>query len=237
LNTKFFSLSFKLSALTIIIFSVILPFISIYAADDDDDDDDGEDFEENNSITICCTWGDNLDDGILTYTIGESVDAEKKKAVHDAIRDWDDKIDLVELHEISSVQEDTKRPDIQIRFINDGEEFKEEGPETAGNTKTKLDEFGFIKYNLITIAEGGLGRTFDIKTIETIAKHEIGHALGLGHANFKSNLMTTKIESAAESISSCELEAVRQANSWKLMDENKHNNPELPVTTTVICKS
>ena len=236
MNTKLFSLSFKLSALTVIIFSVILPFISIYAADDDDDDD-GEDFEENNSITICCTWGDNLDDGILTYTIGGSVDAAKKKAVHDAIRDWDDKIDLVELHEISSVQEDTKRPDIQIRFINDGEEFKEEGPETAGNTKTKLDEFGFIKYNLITIAEGGLGRSFDIKTIETIAKHEIGHALGLGHANFKSNLMTTKIESAAETISSCELEAVRQANSWKLVDIKEDNTPELPVTTTVICKS
>ena len=49
--------------------------------------------------------------------------------------------------------------------------------------------------------------------------------------------MTTKIESAAQAISSCELEAVRQANSWKLMNENEHDNsiPSFPKTTTIIC--
>jgi hypothetical protein len=60
----------------------------------------------------------------------------------------------------------------------------------------------------------------------------------LGHANFGSNLMTTKIESAAQAISSCELEAVRQANGWKLMNENEHDNsPLLPEMTTIICGS
>jgi hypothetical protein len=224
-------LFFSVSALVIVILSSIGSSTTILAADE-------EDFEENSLIKICCTWGKDLADGILTYKIVGDVDDEKKEAVHDAIQDWDDKIESIEFEEFSGKQENYNRPDIEVRFVDDGEQFKDEGPETAGNTKTRLDKFGFIDYNTIIIAEGGLGKTFDIKTIETIAKHEIGHALGLGHANFRSNLMTTKIESAAQAISSCELEAVRQANSWKLMNKNEHDNsPSFPETTTIICKS
>lgn len=240
LNKKLPSILFNsVSALAIVMLSSIEPATTTVAADE-------EDFEENSLIKICCTWGKDLADGILTYSIAGNVDAKKREAVHDAIRDWDDKIESIKFNEISkaSIEENNNIPDIQIRIIDDGDEFKDEGPETAGNTKTRLDRSGFIDYNIITIAEGGLGKTFSLKTIETIAKHEIGHALGLGHANFGSNLMTTKIESAAESISSCELEAVSHANSWKLMSEDKHNNnnnnnnnPSFPETTTIICKS
>lgn len=227
-----FILFFSLSVLAIVILSSIGSSTTILAAPAN-----VEDFEENSLIKICCTWGKDLADGILTYSIVGNIDAEKKEAVHNAIRDWDDKIESIKFEEVSGEQEDDDSPDIQIRFVNDGDEFKDEGPETAGNTKTRLDKSGFIDYNTIIIAEGGLGKTFDIKTIETIAKHEIGHALGLGHANFGSNLMTTKIESAAQAISSCELEAVRQANSWKIMNENEHDNsiPSFPETTRIIC--
>lgn len=224
-----FILFFSLSALAIVILSSIGSSTTILAANE-------EDFEENSLIKICCTWGKDLADGILTYSIVGNIDGEKKEAVHNAIRDWDDKIESIKFEEVSGEQEEDSRPDIQIRFVDDGDEFKDEGPETAGNTKTRLDRSGFIDYNTIIIAEGGLGKTFNIKTIETIAKHEIGHALGLGHANFGSNLMTTKIESAAQAISSCELEAVRQANSWKLMNQNEHDStPSFPETTTIIC--
>ena len=200
-----------------------------------------EDFEENSLIRICCTWGNDLSDGILTYSIEGNVDSDKEEAVQNAIRDWDNKIDSIRFEEVSSAGENNNnRPDIQIRFIESGDQFEDEGPETAGNTKTRLDKSGYIDYNIITIAEGGLGKTFNIETIETIAKHEIGHALGLGHANFGSNLMTTKIESAAQAISSCELEAVRQANSWKLINENQNEHeysPSFPETTTIFCGS
>ena len=230
LNKKLSILFISVSALAIVMLPSIESATTTVAADE-------EDFEENSLIKICCTWGKDLADGILTYSIVGNIDAEKKKAVHNAIRDWDDKIESIKFEEVSGEQENDNRPDIQIRFVGDGDEFKDEGPETAGNTKTRLDKSGFIDYNTIIIAEGGLGKTFNIKTIETIAKHEIGHALGLGHANFGSNLMTTKIESAAQAISSCELEAVRQANSWKLMNENEQDNsiPSFPKTTTIIC--
>ena len=205
---------------------------TIFAADE-------EDFEENSLIRICCTWGKDLADGILTYSIDGNVDSEKKEAVQNSIRDWDKKIESIKFEEVSSAEENSNNmPDTQIRFIHYGDQFEDEGPETAGNTKTRLDKSGFIDYNIITVAEGGLGKIFNIKTIETIAKHEIGHTLGLGHANFGSNLMTTKIESAAQAISSCELDAVRQANSWKLMNEKEHDNsPSFPETATIICRS
>lgn len=201
--------------------------------------DNKEDFEVNNSVMICCTWGEKLKDGKLTYNIEGEVSAEKKEAVRDAIRDWDDMLNFVEFIEIPEKDEaqQKEKPDIQIKFLKDGSEFTEYGAETAGHTKTKLNKFGFIKFNLVTIAEGGLGKIFDKKTIETIAKHEIGHTLGLGHANFKSNLMTTKIDFAAETISQCELEAVQQANSWKFLAKNNNDVPRLSSTSKVICKS
>ena len=202
-------------------------------------DDDEEDFEENNSIMICCTWGEKLGDGKLTYNIEGKVTAEKKEAVRDAIRDWDDKLDLLEFIEIAENQDQKQKekPDILIKFVKDGDEFQGYGAETAGQTKSRLNkQTGFIMSNVVTIAEGGLGKIFDKKTIETIAKHEIGHTLGLGHANFKSNLMTTKIDFAAETISQCELEAVQQANSWKFLAKENNDDPHLSRTSKIICK-
>ena len=235
LSKELFSvLSFSVSAFAIIMLLSAGALNTIFAAEE-------EDFEENSLIRVCCTWGRDLSDGILTYSIDGNVDSDKEEAVQSAVRGWDNKIESIKFEEVSSAgRNDNNRPDIQIRFIESGDQFEDEGPETAGNTKTRLDKSGFIDYNIITIAEGGLGKTFNIETVETIAKHEIGHALGLGHANFGSNLMTTKIESAAQAISSCELEAVRQANSWKLMNENEneHNNsPSFPETTTIFCGS
>jgi hypothetical protein len=198
-----------------------------------------EDFKENNSIMICCTWGEKLKDGKLTYNIEGKVDPELKEAVRDAIRDWDEKLSFVDFAEIpnNSLEQEKNRPDIQIEFLKDGSEFVEYGAKTAGHTKTRLNEFGFIKYNLVTIAEGGLGKVFDKKTIETIAKHEIGHTLGLGHANFRTNLMTTEIDHAAQTISPCEIEAVQQANSWKSVNTEDNNNsiPQMSSVSKIIC--
>ena len=229
--SKLILILFLLIAIIFVSFSNPIPH-QVQAANE-------EDFEVNNSVMICCTWGEKLKDGKLTYNIEGEVSAEKKEAVLDAIRDWDDMLNFVEFIEIPEKDEvqQKEKPDIQIKFLKDGSEFTEYGAETAGHTKTKLNKFGFIKFNLVTIAEGGLGKIFDKKTIETIAKHEIGHTLGLGHANFKSNLMTTKIDFAAETISQCELEAVQQANSWKFLAKDNNDVPRLSSTSKVICKS
>jgi hypothetical protein len=56
-------------------------------------DNDNEDFEDQNLIQVCCAWGGELRDGILTYKIdGEDISDEEKAAVQDAVEEWDTKL-------------------------------------------------------------------------------------------------------------------------------------------------
>jgi hypothetical protein len=68
--------------------------------------------------------------------------------------------------------------------------------------------------------------------IEQIAKHGLGHALGLGHANYDGSLMADLvIEDKTATISECEINGVYMANSWKFMDSKQ--NPEHPQRISV----
>ena len=73
------------------------------------DDYNGEDFEEENSIQLCCTWGDDLADGILTYHIDYDSSHGEQDAVRDAIEEWDSKIDSLELETISDMKNSDPR--------------------------------------------------------------------------------------------------------------------------------
>ena len=172
-----------------------------------------------NLIKICCTWGEELVDGELTFMIrdeGDNTNQESvsyqntdsstsnNNAVHNAVKEWDLKINGLTFREVQNRYD----ADIEIRF-------RESDGEAAGLTRNLFDRFGLITKSFITIYEREFPFGFGEDQIEQIAKHEIGHALGLGHANFNDSLMSSHVHYGTGTISTCESQAVYEANHWK----------------------
>jgi hypothetical protein len=59
------------------------------------------------------------------------------------------------------------------------------------------------------------------------------HTLGLGHANFLCNLIAEKVNDGMENISKCEINAVLQANHWKLIADD--TQPGWPKINRIMC--
>ena len=178
--------------------------ISIFAKSHSNDDDNG--FVNGNVIQICCAWGPELKSGVLTYSI-DGGDKKTVDAVNNAIDAWNQNLGKIKFVKSSSDDENVKIS------------FKGEGKIIAGKTINSVDRDGFIRQSHIIISKESFDKKFSLLQIEQITKHELGHVLGLRHANFNGNLMTNQVNIASAVISPCVLEAVNTANAWKLSDD------------------
>jgi Matrixin len=214
-----------LSIMALVLLFVLISEKTISYLETSDSDRYFNDYDMNswqsskNLIKICCTWGEELADGELTFTIRDegyntnqesvnyqSMDSStsKNNAIRDAVKEWDLKINGLTFREVQNRYD----ADIEIRF-------RESGGEAAGLTRNLFDRFGLITKSFINIYEREFPFGFGEDQIEQIAKHEIGHALGLGHANFNDSLMSTHVHYGTGTISTCESQAVYEANHWK----------------------
>ena len=188
-----------------------------------------KDFVGRHVLSICCTWGEELADGELTFiirgdddnsnnqdsisTLNRDSNTIKNKAVYNAIEEWNLKIEGLAFREVQNKYD----ADIEIRF-------REAKNNVAGLTRNFYDRYGFITKSFVTIYDRGFLFAFNYDQIEQIAKHEIGHVLGLGHANLDGSLMATHVHHGSGTISDCEIQAVYEANHWKFRNQGSDTN-------------
>jgi hypothetical protein len=204
--------------------------------EDDGDENDGDDtdLDEMKLLQICCAWSDKISDGILEYRISEEVDEGSKQAVLNAIEDWDILFDNI----IFVEKQDDSEADVEIGFSDNDEDANDEDFNygdsiAAGKTEFKFDSNGFVDSIEVTLSGSIFGNGFQNSLLEQIARHELGHVLGLGHANFDGNLMSISTNAGAENISTCEINGVLAANYWRLVAVN--SSPEYPEADFVVC--
>ena len=161
------------------------------------------------NIEICCTWGGSVNDGELTFSIKDG-GSDLAKIVKKAINDWEKA--LSELIQFKYTKD--AKPDIKI-------DFKKDKGLKVGESVTYFDTTGSIDYVEISISKKSNGLTLDPSVLEHVAKHEFGHALGIGHAHFPHTLMYPEVNETLTEISACELNSVVYANHLNSNDENK----------------
>ena len=175
-------------------------------------------------LQICCSWGNEIANGVLTYRIDNGANSKVIQAVHQAVDEWNSKVPNIKIQEVT----DSKTPaDIDISTnskapvthaismvgpkISSGKNLKLVAP---GESQISFDSRGFITHVDISVSTKALGNSISASELESIAKHEIGHAYGIGHTNFIGDLMSPVLTpSTNTNISQCDVNAIEEANS------------------------
>jgi hypothetical protein len=192
--------------------------------DEDEEEEEDEDEEEDD---------DSQDEEEFSIDDLPTSDSDQKRAVTDAVNEWNARIPNLRL-----VNEDSNDDaDIEVQLV-DGL-----GGMAAGATLLKFDEDGFINKVTILLPKAAFfieddsqvfALQYDPQKLKEIATHELGHALGLGHADFDSDLMSERLNSdETMNISQCDVTGVLQANQWKLV--NNDSVPNSPDEDEISC--
>ncbi|MGH9034609.1 MAG: matrixin family metalloprotease [Acidimicrobiia bacterium] len=176
--------------------------------------------EDGPALELCCAWGRSLTDGQLTYSLS-GADPATADVMRDAVATWDGALGTIALLEVPATD---KKVDIRIRYT-------EGSGDSEGLAVTSFTRRGLIRQVELTVdaprAPSGSG------AIEQITKHEVGHALGLRHANFEGDLMSPMVSPVAGPLSACDVAGVIEANRWQTMDGRR--SPRPPTASHVPC--
>jgi len=189
------------------------------------------------SILVCCSWNSHFTNGVLTYKILGGNSGERQ-AVNSAANTWMQSVKGLKLIQVVGKSSSNIIVGFQSRDTagSSGSVGSTSSyGDTVGETSTYFDSGGYIDHALVTIATMAFGNSFSSNQIKQIAMHEIGHTLGIGHANFKGDLMSPVINQESGSISKCDINGVIDANRWKLAGLGVTVTPSHPQEDHVNC--
>lgn len=114
-------------------------------------------------------------------------------------------------------------PDFDI-YVNFSESVSAGSQDSIGATTTIPYGNGTIQQCLITLATQAQYLTLTQKDVQSVASHEFGHALGIGHCNSSSDLMFPQFDvyAAQYDVSTLDMYGVANAFQWI-------TNPNQPV--------
>src|SRR5918911_1590728 len=180
---------------------------------------------EGNGIQICCSWGNEIANGILTYRIDDDANPQVIQAVHQAVDEWNSKVPNIQLQEVTDsntpvdidIKTNSKAPKVTQPIstgiggpkITAGKNIKLVQP---GESQFSFDPQGLLAHVDITISTKALGKSIGSSELESIVKHEIGHSYGIGHTDFIDDLMSPVLAGSTD-ISQCDINGIEEANS------------------------
>ena len=139
-----------------------------------------------------------------------------------AFSEWENNLNNIHFKNVK----DNDAADIEIKF-------KKGNINKGGEAEIYFDQNRFIDYVKISVSKTSNGTELNQTMLEHIIKHEIGHALGLGHSQFSNSLMYPIVNEAVMKISTCEIDAVKDANNWKFIKNDK--KPKMLEQSVYIC--